>query len=349
METALYFPYIRVPETVWFTRILLYWDAAASIVPRHMRDYETEIGSNMKNLIKAGLVNPIPPGSGSAKATREYDERFLALLDAQEVTPIFTQNLQSNRREMMLHPERWSRLHQEKGSFRLFKKLEDRGLAVPREVGDYSEWWAVENRTAELYMPYLVGSICRQNRGLYPVTDSSDNIRSLTAPATADMATRLRELRYVAIREALPAPSRPVSVTELRSFRDSHGEELRRLRRYLNSNLVYLAEIDDDRDRHEMTQDVLQGIRDDVAVLTEQMKKRRWPKITLIGVGGLVGSALATAAAIASGGAALVIGLGVASGSVYMTQAGATIVDLIRSPRFDESAPLAYAALAQAL
>ena len=45
METALYFPYIRVPETPWFSQVLLYWDAAAAIVPGGMQDYEAQLGS----------------------------------------------------------------------------------------------------------------------------------------------------------------------------------------------------------------------------------------------------------------------------------------------------------------
>ena len=38
MDTALYFPYISVPQGSWFTRVLLYWDGVASVVPRHLSD-----------------------------------------------------------------------------------------------------------------------------------------------------------------------------------------------------------------------------------------------------------------------------------------------------------------------
>lgn len=30
---ALYYPYIKVPESDWFTRVLLYWDVVGAIVP----------------------------------------------------------------------------------------------------------------------------------------------------------------------------------------------------------------------------------------------------------------------------------------------------------------------------
>ena len=171
-----------------------------------------------------------------------------------------------------------------------------------------------------------------------------------SAPAVADVPSRLRALRYEAIAHALPAPSQPLSAAQLISFKASHGEQLCRLRSYLYSQLGFLAAIDDDRDRAEMTDEILKGIRSDVAVLTRQMTRRRWPTIVLVGVGGLVASTLAAGATIATGGAAaLAIGLGLASEASYIAFSGATLVNLIRAPRIDENAPLAYAALAEAL
>lgn len=32
-SNALYYPYIQVPESPWFTRVLLYWDRVGAIVP----------------------------------------------------------------------------------------------------------------------------------------------------------------------------------------------------------------------------------------------------------------------------------------------------------------------------
>lgn len=29
----LYFPYINVPDTAWFSRMLLYWDEVGAIIP----------------------------------------------------------------------------------------------------------------------------------------------------------------------------------------------------------------------------------------------------------------------------------------------------------------------------
>ena len=61
MDTALYFPYINVPETKWFTQILLYWDHAASIVPDSIRENREELGPYMAELMDEGLVRSVMP------------------------------------------------------------------------------------------------------------------------------------------------------------------------------------------------------------------------------------------------------------------------------------------------
>jgi len=90
----------------------------------------------------------------------------------------------------------------------------------------------------------------------------------------------------------------------------------------------------------------MQEIGDDVAALSDKMNKRRWPGVALLGFGGVVGSVLSAAATIASGGTALVVGLGVGAGAIELGAAGYQALDLLKEPRFDARAPLAYAALA---
>src|SRR5262249_3544538 len=203
-------------------------------------------------------------------------------------------------------------------------------------------------QTANIYMAYLAGSICRENEGFYPVTDKSHVLSDLVEPGY-DVGTRLRTLRYAAITQALPVPSQPLSPAELKSFKDLHGEQLCRLRRYLDGQLVDLAAIDDPFLRDVKTESVLQEIRDDVAVLTEQMSKRRWPRIVLVGIGGVLASAMTVGTAIVAGGTPLALGLGIGAGIVSMGPAGFEAADLMGSPRIAQRSPLAYPALGQPL
>src|SRR5438876_3365601 len=89
METALYFPNIRVPEESWFTRVILYWDDAASIVPRRMHDSDVVLSGYMSELISAHLVRRIQPWDAQARnAFGTFDEDFIALLDSANIAEV---------------------------------------------------------------------------------------------------------------------------------------------------------------------------------------------------------------------------------------------------------------------
>jgi hypothetical protein len=341
MDTALYFPYMHVPETSWFTHVLLYWDKAASIVPD---DVAIASKTYMGQLMAAGLVVRVSPELALAKNPTKYAKRFLNLIDDNRlaVAPA-TSHWTSTP---YLGP--WERIHKSKVGESLFSELADRGLARYSSHADDSHYWELEQQTAGLYMAYVVGTICRLNHGYFPVTDSSSELASLVS-MTSDFHSRLRELRYVTIANALPVPSQPVPPAHLASFKEMHHEELHRLRSYLNYRLADLAATDDAALRETKLEWTMQEISDDVARLRQQMLKRQWPKIILAGVGGILGSALLVGATIASPGAALAVGLGLAGGVLTLPSALYQAGDLLGARRVTTRAPLVYAALAQGL
>ena len=110
----------------------------------------------MRQLIDAQIVRPLRPGHvSSSNQSGGFDEEFLALLDA------------SGLPEPGEQPK-WTRLNWEKGTVGLFEQIAARGLAF----NDQWHWWRVERQTAGLYMAYLVGSMCRVERGFVPVTNA---------------------------------------------------------------------------------------------------------------------------------------------------------------------------------
>jgi hypothetical protein len=333
METALYFPYIRVPQTFWFTQVLLYWDRAASIAPYGMR-YEGPLGPYMAELIGTHLIDLLNPDDAFYDDGDAYNEQFLQLLNA-HAPPATSPELW-----------RWEKIHREKASELIFSELMDRGLARPVEH-EY-EWCLVEETTAGLYMTYLVGAICSKKEGHFPVTDEKQ-LRALFGPVAAGTASMLQELRYAAITQALPMPSRLVDPSELASFKAKNGEKLHRLRRYLNEQLIAVAKIDDDFERDVKIDAVLAEIADDVAELRERMSRRNWPRTVLLGVGGVFAPTASTAGVIAAGGNALGLGLGIAGGIMGTALSVAQGAEMLRAQRSVERSPLAYAVLAGAL
>ena len=132
------------------------------------------------------------------------------------------------------------------------------------------------------------------------------------------------------------------------SFKDKYCDELRRLRVYIDGRLAEMATIEDEVVRRARVASTLQEISDDVAALTEQMDKRQWPKASLVGVGGVVSSALTGAQAIATGGAALNVGLAVGAAALAAGVQGYQAVEMM-GPRYNRRAPLVYAALTSRL
>ena len=60
-SNVIYFPYIRVPKSVWFTRLLLYWDRVLSITPVDFFENPEALGEHTRSLVERDLVKPIPP------------------------------------------------------------------------------------------------------------------------------------------------------------------------------------------------------------------------------------------------------------------------------------------------
>ncbi|MCP2032604.1 hypothetical protein L1277_002714 [Okibacterium sp. HSC-33S16] len=332
-QTALYFPYIRVPESPWFTQVLLYWDSVASIVPRSFQRAGEAEHPYMQQLRKEGMLEYLSPDDAMREIDRDsFDEGFLGLLSAPAGPP---------------SSWRFVRLHSGKMSWSLFERLSKKGLARTDDGLEFG-WWQIESETADTYMAYLAAAMSGARKGLLPVTDQRRAI-GILAPGIDDVDRRLAELRFAVIMDALPAPSSPVPAAELRAFKEDNHEELQRCRVFLDAKLVDLALIDNATQREVKAKGVMQEIERDLAKLREQMQKKRWPKVVLVGFGGVTGIALATAATIVSGGAALSVGLSVGAGVLEAGAVGYGVAELLKQRAYDPLEPLAYAALASQL
>jgi hypothetical protein len=79
-DNALYFPYINVPQSSWFTRVLLYWDQVSSIVPSEYIYHPEQLDPYMHELVTAGLVQQIIP-LRYVDEVRCFEEAFLRYID----------------------------------------------------------------------------------------------------------------------------------------------------------------------------------------------------------------------------------------------------------------------------
>ena len=170
-EVALYFPNIEVPQTPWFTQVLLYWDKAASIVP-HKLYGEEPVSPYMRALHDEGLLEFINPLAVVDLRADSFEKGFFEVLATESSLP-----------GRHFRPT-YTNVHMDKLDSSVFRELEQRGLAerFPHD----REWWHIETETADLYMKYMAGVMSGARPGMSPVTDQADLVRGLTEPINTE-------------------------------------------------------------------------------------------------------------------------------------------------------------------
>jgi hypothetical protein len=270
-DVALYFPYSRVPRSAWFTKVLLYWDHAESIVPEEhwSRDEPYQLA-----LVDAGLLKVLSPRKVLEDMSPEFVPSFLDALDRHPV----------HYDVPSMEPMYATKLPED-----LLEELKKRGLARPERRG----LWSVDVETGDAYMAYLACAVSVKRPGASPVTDHKEGLAMLGLPRPGEQRDELKRMRYSLINAALPAPSGTVGPAKLRKFKDKHGEALKACRAALDEELVTLAQISDPLLRSMQEEAAITRISTTVANLEEDMSVLRRSRLTALGIAGVVAGAAA--------------------------------------------------------
>ncbi|GAA4707233.1 hypothetical protein GCM10025781_27330 [Kocuria gwangalliensis] len=196
-------------------------------------------------------------------------------------------------RPQPLLPYEYVQVHTEKLPYLLFQELSSKGLVYHFDGTAWQEsWWFVEKSTAHLYMSYLAAVISKMSPGTVPVTDRRQGFgKALIGEIPQDNSPTTPEyarLRFSMIANALPAPRTQVPASELRRFKDDNHDILRRCRNEIDLEILRLAGITEPNEKAYAISILTERIQDDIETLQGEMSRRRWPKIVLVGVGGLV-------------------------------------------------------------
>ncbi|MDD5641277.1 MAG: DUF6236 family protein [Syntrophales bacterium] len=299
---AIYYPYIEVPQSPWFTRVLLYWDEVGAIVPYEYLDDPDRLGKHMVGLVREGLVRQVIPGMHLWKVAN-FSDAFIDYVD------------EKNRPQK---PYNWAKIHMEKLQG-IAEKLCERGLAQRDRKNRYSPWYRVESRTANKFMAYLaavLGQLADDDK-FYPITDQENRLD----PFISESPEYLRRLplRKLTLERILPAPSRAIEPAQLADFKEYYKPELQRFRREIEDKISELSVIEDDDSRDIRLNDIVKNMQETLREITKRMEEQRnWPRLnfgtlcTIVGSGisawkaiinqdwkfGLVGAALSLAPAV---------------------------------------------------
>jgi hypothetical protein len=255
MQGVLYFPFIGVPDTAWWTRTMLYWDNVATIVPRsYIRRPELHT-SYTRELISAELLHQVLPDE--AVSLERNFSKYLGRLSGREI----------DRRRRGFSMGYVTRVHTDKWiSYASgLREIERLGLAVRDAPEARGDWALVEADTAAEFMAALALSLCESvgtqgwrysdrngTEKWVPATDTPPAIRALMAgleplPSTAIRGDRVHvrirgeiqaaEIRTHLMEMLLPVPESAVPPERIARFRKTHGHRLPEFRRYLETKI----------------------------------------------------------------------------------------------------------------
>ena len=332
-DSVLYFPSIRVPETEWFTRVLLYWDTVGTIVPAEYLDDPQFLRPYTAGLKDHGLLKAVTPDSGVWGAPKYY-ESFLTLVDS---LGLKTDQTRLADRETV-------RIHVDKTGYGLASALIERGLAARLSGQEWDAWFDVEKHTGDLLMAFLASILGQmQEQRMDPITDAADCLDAFTRIPTGNSAVeaRLNPIRTEILEELLPAPIDPVDPAQLAQFKDRHRDLLSGFRTLVEQRVLSAGAIEDPELRARSVVLAKNELNGQLEEITRRMEEHRWRRIGFGTLLAVAAAAVVLADAVVSGGT-----LTVAGASLGLTSAVYSAFEGARTPGDLLLRPMAYAALA---
>ena len=279
ISNALYYPYIRVPESPWFTRVLLYWDKVGAIVPYEFLKDPDRLGPYMVSLVRENLVTQVIPGLYLGRA-RNFTNAFLDFIDAKyskKGEPFHSEWAAVNKEKLIIGAS----VHMEKLD-NIADKLCERGLAIRDTGKKYSQWLKVEPRIAGDFMAYLAGVLGQMvgDETFYPITDREEELSPFLGHAENEHGDSKLKIRQLLLSGILPAPSKQLEASQLLDFKEHYKPELRRFRIQVENRVSELAAIEDDELQKMRMKDITANFRETIDEIAARMKEQKnWPRL----------------------------------------------------------------------
>jgi hypothetical protein len=251
MDGVVYYPYISVPESAWFTRAVLYWDTVGTIVPDEWTYTPERLGEYTRELVQRGIVTQLLPSYADLAGFARRFAEYVSNLQRDEVA----------RRRTDFSAGVAEQIHRDKGPPDVFLYL--KGMDLCAEDG---EWWRVERKTSSDYMAGLAlalsipgsnivqfdpwsrnSSAVPETVHMVPVTDQAHSLLPLLTGTVEVPHLALREraegqnmigrVQAMVLEQLFPAPAIAVPPSEIERFRDRHSGLLSEFRRNLEQRV----------------------------------------------------------------------------------------------------------------
>ena len=256
--TALYYPHILIPDDLWLTRAILYWDKICPIVPHAV---EIPAGHVSWRLRDHGMLDFVRP------------EEYLGRDDGIELAPHFLKLVTSREYLSAIGPPESRdfgyRVHVNKFETGLLRELEHLGLF--RYEGP---WCLFEKQTGIIYMGMLAGALAHRLR-MEPITDENVYIQGFLTSQVSRTEPYETSVISITFDDLLPVPSRAVSIEEIIRFKERRERELLAFRREMEGILNSIASAQSRTDVERALHSARDQIREQVLALQTLLRENR--------------------------------------------------------------------------
>ena len=270
-RSVIYFPYIRVAPAPFMTRLLLYWNDVATIVPDQWAYMGTEgrrrvLGNFTSDLVDAGLVTMAVPTyelQGSLSPFVEHLEK-LSPQEHRSRAERFR-----NEEHVLVHKAKFvhGQVLPQLEAMELMAEARDKDV-VNLDATDYWDWLRVERTTAREFMAVLAQACADQAPGIEYLrvqepggeVEHDEFMRQARIAATnhpqsllalaevgpdrdrVQFMTRLHDVRTRLLAEIFPAPAEPVTAEWILTAKERFGDLLAEFRLAVEREAFDLAQ-----------------------------------------------------------------------------------------------------------
>lgn len=275
----LYFPYINVPDTAWFSRMLLYWDEVGSIIPYEFINDPGKLSSHTRELIKEGLIQQVIPGQYLCDIPN-FRESFANYITQLEPS-ILSERKHSfiNRLMFKIHLEKMNGIEKDLVQLKLAERIDH-------------PWYFVERDTAIDFMSYLAATLGKLSElDFAPTTDDVSYLNKfLSSSIEIKTDRKLEELRIEVLNDILPAPKQSLTAFEIKHFKDTYFGDLKSFRNSIERELIAIANINDLELKKRRINLFKDESNEQIELIIEAMRKSGFGKIGFSKVGSIVSS-----------------------------------------------------------
>lgn len=276
----LYFPYINVPNSTWFTRMLLYWDEIGTIIPYEYIENPANLNDYTRSLVKESLVKQIMPGQYLYKIG-SFKESFIKYLNGLSKSELL-------QRQKKFKSGEYFRIHLEK-----MDGLESEFMRM--KLAEHAEypWYYVERNTAREFMAYLAATLGKLDEiNLSPISDDLDHLDHFLHASKSAKKTdnEISSLRLEVLDDLFPAPTKPLSASQIGEFKSKHGDKLSKFRLRVEQEILTIADMRDKTLKDKRLALFIEEAKESTQELINEMNKSGFGRLSLTKFGSIVSS-----------------------------------------------------------